>query len=1005
MKKHANPSFMLIAISAVAFLVTMMASAESPSPIPYEDPIIGKSITRITLDAGEAGENNCVNFLAAAAGASSNWSQDSQRIVYTRSCEGDPSQNGIYVYDVNTKQSTCIAKTSKHWTYPIFDHSHTGDIVYYIDGSDLWDNENNNKPYAIYKALVDFTSTQQCEDYREPFIHIQELSGNTTKRIVLLTKNNIDDGGDPLFATHVEHPQGGIRTIIFTPAGSLLGNWDLDNGNNPPHNDTDDGDTSVWSPHNSTLIYTNRRTNTGRPGVWSVSIDNEDQPQLQYEPFVSNRNCHLDDHGDSIEVAHSAWGWHRQADGSIKDIFIGADRCVWTQVTDASNTIISQTQNNDDGFELHGQLHLSFDPFSFDGELSNIRFVADEYISGSGAEPFLYNLTLGDIGISDENPSPYSSWSGVREDKKLAWHRNKFVGLTGGQQAFEPHPQFSPNGQYVLWQSNSLTQFNNLNCTNCGEYGGENSNILFTDLYLVRTGDGQPEPTPVPPPSNTGTLIDFDANPNWRDYGYSNGVAHNLNSGYLTVNYNLPENKYATVYTDDLLVNNWTSYGRIKFDFKGEGTGRTIKFLINDAEIDNSRYEFHTATFVDSSSNWRPIEIPFNQLTRNDWQPPNAPNDGLTLANITRIAYEIKSGDNAILDKTFQFKNIELATAATPPTPTPSPTSTPIPPTPTPLPPPPPSGTAYTLETFENGVSDWRTYRQNSDNGIQLSTTSDDESNNSLQISYQMPAYGYVAAYTDALSLRDWRNYESVEFAFYGQNTGNQHTFALYDGELDGAYEIYTTSFIDNETGWRTVPLPLDSFTRGSYQPSNAPDDGLTLTHIGRIVIQTNNTASTSSNRSVRVDDVKLRSASTTPLIDFTVNTDWRNWGSGDVNVTLSASSLTANYDLAPYKYVAVYTDDLLVNNWSRYQAIQFDFKGKNTGREVEFMLYASNGIYTQTFMDNSSDWRPIELSFDEFLGDGNPNLTNITRIVYQLGKLDTDAQNSFQLREIELVE
>jgi len=136
----------LIASVAIVFVSTEPVTA---SPLTYEDPVTSATIHRITTNAG--GADNCLNFLATAAGASSNWSQDSQRIVYTRSCEGDISQNGIYVYDLQNKQSSCVAQTSKHWTYPTFDHSSSGGKIYYIDGSDLG---ARPKPYAVYSVDV-----------------------------------------------------------------------------------------------------------------------------------------------------------------------------------------------------------------------------------------------------------------------------------------------------------------------------------------------------------------------------------------------------------------------------------------------------------------------------------------------------------------------------------------------------------------------------------------------------------------------------------------------------------------------------------------------------------------------------------------------------------------------------------------------------------------------------------------------------------------------------------
>jgi hypothetical protein len=82
-----------------------------------------------------------------------------------------------------------------------------------------------------------------------------------------------------------------------------------------------------------------------------------------------------------MEVAHTAWGWHPATN---TEIIIGANRCTW--MLDVNGNEFT------DGIKLFGELHVSFDPTSFDQGLSDIRFVADEYTlnPATKSEPFLY---------------------------------------------------------------------------------------------------------------------------------------------------------------------------------------------------------------------------------------------------------------------------------------------------------------------------------------------------------------------------------------------------------------------------------------------------------------------------------------------------------------------------------------------------------------------------------------------------------------------------------------
>ncbi len=71
------------------------------------------------------------------------------------------------------------------------------------------------------------------------------------------------------------------------------------------------------------------------------------------------------------------------------------------------------------------------------------------------------------------------------------------------------------------------------------------------------------------------------------------------------------------------------------------------------------------ATFVDNIPGWRQIVIPFSAFTRSAVQPAGAPNDGLTLTNMTGYGFDLQVGQNAAPDsRTFHLDQVHLTITA-----------------------------------------------------------------------------------------------------------------------------------------------------------------------------------------------------------------------------------------------------------------------------------------------------------------------------------------------------
>lgn len=421
--------------------------AQQPA-ISYNDPTTGALVHRLTTD-GAAG---CINYMGNLSGEAISWSPDSNKITYAKRCDAGATPTGIYVYDIATATERCLASTDSQWTYPIFNHD--GTAVYFVDGSD-------SKRYALYTA-PEATSGAGCATASM----VLDLAAQASlDEVRVLTRNTGQTDATQLFATHVRTGND-WRTIIVDGAGNIAPGWGFGT-DNPPSASGGDGDASVWSPTDPNLIHTIRSVdNSPSRAVWDVA-----DRTAEYAPFTGSNSCY-----PQGQIGHSDWIWHP---GSQTDVFIAAYSCAWT--------IDSQGNVGGSNWRLHGYLHPNIDMTSTGGALADIRFVADEYHAGNGAEPFLYVTTLGDIGLGGSGYR--GQWSDVRANDKFVGHRNRLDdGTNNGLKAYEPHPQFSPDGRHVLWQSSSLNELAGTTCpaSDCGEAGsGADSRISYLDLYIA----------------------------------------------------------------------------------------------------------------------------------------------------------------------------------------------------------------------------------------------------------------------------------------------------------------------------------------------------------------------------------------------------------------------------------------------------------------------------------------------------------------------------------------
>ncbi|MFC8432815.1 glycoside hydrolase family 3 N-terminal domain-containing protein [Streptomyces sp. NPDC057253] len=98
---------------------------------------------------------------------------------------------------------------------------------------------------------------------------------------------------------------------------------------------------------------------------------------------------------------------------------------------------------------------------------------------------------------------------------------------------------------------------------------------------------------------------------------------------------------------------------------------------------------------------------------------------------------------------------------------------------------------------------------------------------------YDISGYGgFTHDFAFAEPAHDWSARKGIRFWWDGQNNGRTTAFELKDGGADGeASELWTTSFVDDFTGWKRIEIPFTDFVyRTDYQPVGGIDHVLGLT-------------------------------------------------------------------------------------------------------------------------------------------------------------------------------
>jgi len=241
----------------------------------------------------------------------------------------------------------------------------------------------------------------------------------------------------------------------------------------------------------------------------------------------------------------------------------------------------------------------------------------------------------------------------------------------------------------------------------------------------------------------------------------------------------------------------WSSYDGLSFWLYGSNSGIDMKLTITD-----NGGEGFEAVFTDNVSGWKLVSLPWQSFTRASWQPGGAPDDGLTLTGVTAYGFFMIPGTSAHL----YFDQVKLFE------------------TPNSI-----------IDDFE--ALNWGEWYWDADWGNTFMTTTvvtephlvipGQITNTIFSLEFASGGWGGSTGH-NLPAPQDWSGYAGLSFWLYGSNSGIDMKLTITDNGGEGFEAVFT----DDVSGWKLVSLPWQSFTRASWQPGGAPDDGLTLTGV-----------------------------------------------------------------------------------------------------------------------------------------------------------------------------
>lgn len=376
-----------------------------------------------------------------------------------------PNQaNGIYVYDMIQGASYPITTTDSPYSYPIF--SHDEDEIYFLKGLN-GTVVSGSKPIRLYSAPVPSVPDYGGYPTDTSSLVFDILAAAQAKSITLLdvrvlNKNCGLPSQNRYLAFQCQVTSGWQPIIYDVKFPGMKSGWSFDTAQGATYHTSSDIN-GKWADDNPDRFYTIRCTSgvshTPIRAVWNVAAITQ-----AYAPATT---------GGTQQVSGADMLHHPILN---VDLVVAPNSNPWSW-NGSTGTIYSGKGT------LFSALHLNLDRTSITTDLEDIRAIAEEYDTTSGALPYLYLFPVGDFNVGTSD-SDISAWSDIRSNRKLAGHRQTMSLSAGSLPRFKPFPKFSPNGKYVIWQSDSNTSLDSQ--TYPGPAGGNDGTALvYTDLYLI----------------------------------------------------------------------------------------------------------------------------------------------------------------------------------------------------------------------------------------------------------------------------------------------------------------------------------------------------------------------------------------------------------------------------------------------------------------------------------------------------------------------------------------
>jgi beta-glucanase (GH16 family) len=345
----------------------------------------------------------------------------------------------------------------------------------------------------------------------------------------------------------------------------------------------------------------------------------------------------------------------------------------------------------------------------------------------------------------------------------------------------------------------------------------------------------------------------------------------------------------------------WIGTDGFAFWFHGSNSG-----LVYQAEILDNRSNPSADTaerfdydFTDNFTGWRLIRISFSAFERaTDFQPPGAPNDGLTLTEMWGWAIILPP---SAMPRTFSLDDVGPIEHVIDDFEAGLPAGTD------------PGGPSIGFFTFQGAASTAAIATAATPPAPVLPAVG--EPNTVLQLDLDVTSFAGVIHNFHDLAVtvwvsQNWSRYEGFALWVQGTGSGTDLFIDVIENRNPGSTrddaERWTAGFEDNFVGWRQMRFPFSSLTRKEIG-NGAPNDGLALTEVHGWAL---GAVGTGGPRRYFVDQVTLFGAAEEPPLTVAFSSGSYGVGEGgSANATVRLSrplgdddpqEVTVGYALVP---------------------------------------------------------------------------------------------------------